>query len=43
VGQFGGGAVFVTAKTICWQDAGDFVERKRTAFMGKRESKKNKT
>jgi hypothetical protein len=34
-GQFGGGAVFVTAKTICWQDGGDFIQRKRAAFEAK--------
>ncbi len=32
VGEFGGGAVFVTADTIAWQDSGDFIEGQRAAF-----------
>ena len=32
IGEFGGGAVFVTANKIEWQDAGDFVEQQRAAF-----------
>jgi hypothetical protein len=35
VSEFSGGAVFVTAKRICWQDGGDFIERKRAAFKKK--------
>ena len=38
VSQFGGGAVFVTAKTICWQDGGDFIERKWAAFKAKKKT-----
>lgn len=34
-GEFGGGAVFVTADTICWQNAYDFVEEQRAAFRRK--------
>jgi hypothetical protein len=33
VGEFGGGAVFVTADEIRWQDAYDFVEQQRAAFQ----------
>lgn len=32
VGEFGGGAVFVTADAVRWQDAEDFIEQQRTAF-----------
>jgi hypothetical protein len=32
VGEFSGGAVFVTADAIEWQNAGDFVEQQRAAF-----------
>ncbi len=32
VGEFGGGAVFVTATDIKWNDAYDFVEQQRAAF-----------
>lgn len=32
VGEFGGGAVFVTARTIKWNDSGDFVTREAKAF-----------
>jgi hypothetical protein len=32
VGEFGGGAVFVTADEIRWQDAYEFVEQERAAF-----------
>jgi hypothetical protein len=35
VGQFGGGAVFVTADTICCQNAYDFVEGQRASFRRK--------
>jgi len=35
VGEFDGGAVFVTAKRIYWQDGCDFIERKRAAFKRK--------
>ncbi len=33
VGEFGGGAVFVTVDEIRWQDAFDFVEQQRAAFQ----------
>ena len=36
VGEFGGGAVFVTAHEIKWQNAYDFVEQERTAFEAKK-------
>jgi len=32
VGEFSGGAVFVTANEINWQDAGSFAEQQRDAF-----------
>ena len=32
IGEFGGGAVFVTADTIVWQNSGDFIESQRAAF-----------
>ena len=32
VGEFGGGAVFVTADEIRWQNAYEFVEQERAAF-----------
>ena len=35
VGEFGGGAVFVTADTIRWQNAYDFIEEQRAAFNRK--------
>ena len=37
VGEFGGGAVFVTADTIQWQNAHDFIEDQRAAFRRKEE------
>jgi hypothetical protein len=36
IGEFGGGAVFVTADTIQWQNAYGFVEDQRAAFEAKR-------
>ena len=33
VGEFGGGAVFITADTICWQNAYGFIEDQRAAFQ----------
>jgi hypothetical protein len=33
VGEFGGGAVFVTADKIRWRNAYDFVEQQRAAFQ----------
>ena len=33
VGEFGGGAVFVTADAIHWQNAYEFVEQQRAAFQ----------
>jgi hypothetical protein len=35
VGEFGGGAVFVTATAIRWQNAYDFVERLREVFSAR--------
>jgi len=35
-GEFGGGAVFVTADEIKWQNAYDFVEQERTAFAARK-------
>jgi hypothetical protein len=35
-GEFGGGAVFVTADEIKWQNAYDFIEDQRAAFKAKR-------
>ena len=35
VGEFGGGAVFVTAKRTCWENAHDFIDRKRVTFQAK--------
>ena len=32
VGEFAGGAVFVTAEEIKWQNAYEFIEQERTAF-----------
>ena len=40
VGQFGGGAVFVTASEIKWQITDDFVQQQTKAF---RESRKEET
>jgi hypothetical protein len=37
VSEFGGGAVFVTAETIQWQNAYDFIEDQRVAFAAKRD------
>lgn len=42
VGEFGGGAVFVTADEIKWQNAYDFVEEQRTAFEAKQTKKGKK-
>ena len=36
VGEFGGGAVFVTADTIQWENAYGFIEDQRAAFEAKR-------
>ena len=35
-GEFGGGAVFVTADEIKWQNAYDFIEDQRAAFKAKK-------
>ena len=35
-GEFGGGAVFVTADEIKWQNAYEFIEQERTAFEAKK-------
>jgi hypothetical protein len=42
VGEFSGGAVFVTADKIEWQNAYDFVEEQRTAFEAKKATKQEK-
>jgi hypothetical protein len=36
IGEFGGGAVFVTADAIRWENAYDFIEDQRAAFEAKR-------
>jgi len=36
VGEFGGGALFVTTDKIEWQNACDFVEKQRSAFETKK-------
>ena len=36
VGEFGGGAIFVTADKVCWENAYDFVARKRAAFEARK-------
>ena len=36
VGEFGGGAIFVTTDEIKWQNAHDFVDQERTAFQAKK-------
>jgi hypothetical protein len=43
VGEFGGGAVFVTAEEIRWQNAYEFVEQQRAAFKQKRKPHQEKT
>ena len=35
-GEFGGGASFVMADEIKWQNVGDFVEQERTAFEARK-------
>ena len=46
-GEFGGGAMFVTADEIKWQNAYDFIEEQRAAFKAKQskahQAKKGKT
>jgi hypothetical protein len=43
VGEFGGGAVFVTADEIKWQNAYDFVEEQHAAFKAKQTKKGKKS
>jgi hypothetical protein len=43
VGEFGGGAVFVTANEIEWQSADDFAQRRRANFHQDRQSSERKT
>jgi hypothetical protein len=43
VGEFGGGAIFVTAEEIHWQNAYEFVEQHRAAFKQKVESHQRRT
>jgi hypothetical protein len=40
VGEFGGGAVFVTADEIRWENSLDFVERQRAAFEARKDAPK---
>jgi hypothetical protein len=42
VGEFGGGAVFVTADEIKWDNAYDFIEQQRTAFEAKKKASRQK-
>ena len=42
VGEFGGGAVFVTARTISWQNTHEFIERKKKAFDAKKHQSSRK-
>ena len=41
-GEFGGGAVFVTAEKIKWQDARSYIEREQARFERVRSMKKGK-
>lgn len=41
VGEFGGGAVFVTADEIRWHHTHDFIEQQRAAFAASRETTPN--
>ena len=43
VGEFGGGAVFVTADTIVWENAYDFVETEREAFLKRQQGEDQAT
>ena len=43
VGEFGGGAVFVTADAIHWQNAYEFVEQQRAAFTRSANSHQEET
>ncbi len=36
VGEFSGGAIFVTAETVRWENAEDFIEREKAAFVAGR-------
>ena len=38
VGEFGGGAVFVTADTILWQNSHDFIEQEQVRFEAAKRS-----
>ena len=40
VGEFGGGAVFVTADEIRWESSHDFVERQRSVFQARKDDPK---
>jgi hypothetical protein len=42
VGEFSGGAVFVTAERIKWQDAHSYIEQERVRFERARSLKKGK-
>jgi hypothetical protein len=43
IGEFGGGAVFVTADKVRWQNAYEFVEQQRAAFKQNRRPHQGKT
>jgi hypothetical protein len=43
VGEFGGGAMFVTANEVRWQNAYEFVEQQRAAFKQNRKPHQGKT
>ena len=36
VGEFGGGAIFVTADEIKWQNTADFISQEQTAFKARK-------
>jgi hypothetical protein len=38
-GEFGGGAVFVTAEAIAWENSYDFVELQREAFLKQQQAR----
>lgn len=39
VGEFGGGAVFVTAKSVKWMSTGEFIVEQRRRFEQRKQSK----
>jgi hypothetical protein len=36
MGEFGGGALFVTAERVRWENAYDFIEQERAAFEARK-------